>query len=219
MAYRYVYYVDEVTDSFEKEEVAFKWYSGFAIEQKQKSIESLHMNFIKKQPRYNILEVSSKSKLPLGKEASSFNLTMRTKQGKEYTLEQVFQSSKVYKEAGSQNHLLAKGYSSREMKKILKEINKNDEIVAFECFNQAFSLEPKTLFYNWIYVNTLAQNKEIAHQILEYDAFTDIEFNPKKAINCQAEACSIFVSLSRQNKLQEALRDVESFKKTVYRET
>ena len=120
MAYRYVYYVDEVTDSFEKEEVAFKWYSGFAIEQKQKSIESLHMNFIKKQPRYNILEVSSKSKLPLGKEASSFNLTMRTKQGKEYTLEQVFQSSKVYKEAGSQNHLLAKGYSYREMKKILK---------------------------------------------------------------------------------------------------
>ena len=53
--------------------------------------------------------------------------------------------------------------------------------------------------------------------ILEYDAFTDISFNPKKSINCQAEAAAIYVSLYRQNLLKEALSSEEAFLKIVYK--
>lgn len=51
---------------------------------------------------------------------------------------------------------------------------------------------------------------------MEYDAFTDIAFNPQKSINCQAEAAAIYVSLKKQGLLEEALKDKENFRKIVY---
>ena len=59
-------------------------------------------------------------------------------------------------------------------------------------------------------------NKSLAEQITGYDAFTDIEFNPKRSINCQAEAAAIYVSLEKQGLLLEALKDKDSFKEIVY---
>jgi type I restriction enzyme M protein len=53
----------------------------------------------------------------------------------------------------------------------------------------------------------------LSEEILEYDAFTDIEFNHEKSINCQARSAAIFVSLSRLGKLEEALKNKEEFKK------
>jgi len=54
---------------------------------------------------------------------------------------------------------------------------------------------------------------DIYKSILDYDAFTDIEFNPKKSLNCQARACAVFVSLYRKNLLVSALKNRESFLK------
>ena len=71
---------------------------------------------------------------------------------------------------------------------------------------------PKTAFYNWLYINALMETPSLAEVILSYDAFTDIEFNPQKSINCQAEACAVFVSLSKQGKLEEC-KSFESFVK------
>ena len=59
-------------------------------------------------------------------------------------------------------------------------------------------------------------HSDLAEQILEYDAFTDIVFNPKRSINCQAEAAAIYVSLQKQNLLDEALKNKESFLDIVY---
>ena len=57
--------------------------------------------------------------------------------------------------------------------------------------------------------------KAIEH-MLGYDAFTDIEFNPQKSINCQAEAAAVYVSLRKQGLLEEALKNKDSFKEIVY---
>ncbi|WP_438829865.1 DarT1-associated NADAR antitoxin family protein, partial [Staphylococcus ureilyticus] len=57
---------------------------------------------------------------------------------------------------------------------------------------------------------------EVAKEILEYEAFTDIEFNPKRSFNCQAEACAIYVSLVKRKKLQEALKSIDDFEKFIY---
>ncbi len=65
-------------------------------------------------------------------------------------------------------------------------------------------------------MNALAQSKALAEQILEYDAFTDIEFNPQKSINCQAEAAAVYVSLQRLGLLEEALQSKEKFREIVY---
>ena len=37
------------------------------------------------------------------------------------------------------------------------------------------------MFYDWIYINALYKNKEIFNELIKYNAFTDIEFNPNKA--------------------------------------
>ena len=51
---------------------------------------------------------------------------------------------------------------------------------------------------------------------MNYYAFTDIVFNPQKSLNCQAVAAAIYVSLRKQNLLQQALRDKNLFLKIVY---
>lgn len=216
MANRYVYYVDKQTNQNKKTEIEFKWFPGFSKEQKQKSIKDLHIEFKKKYTDYSLLEVSSKSTKEIGIIASAFNLKVNTKKGNLFTVEQLFQSSKVYKKAGDHHHLLTKGYSSKEMKKLLGQVDFNDYLIKFNCFNQDFPLEPKNLFYNWLYVNALKQNSDIADEIIKYDAFTDIEFNPKRSYNCQAEACSIFVSLYKNSYLNQALKNITEFKKIVY---
>ena len=105
---------------------------------------------------------------------------------------------------------------SKSIKKRIQQINSEDELVGFRFFTKDFPLEPKTYFYNWLYINTLVLNKKLSKAILEYDAFTDIEFNPNKSINCQAEACSIFISLVKRGKLEAALKSKEAFLEIVY---
>lgn len=216
MANRYVYFINQEDFNFQKEDITFKWYPGFSKEQKQKSMMSLHEAFLAQHKDVHILEVSSKSKSQTGIQASAFHLNITTQKGHELTVEQVFQSSKVYKYAGSQNYLLEKGFSARDMKKKLREIDTSDYMVKYHCFGRDFPLEPKTIFYNWLYINALTQNPEVAEALLKYDAFTDIEFNPKRSYNCQAEACSIYVSLHKRGLLDKALNSIEDFKKIVY---
>ena len=81
---------------------------------------------------------------------------------------------------------------------------------------KTFSSEPKTYFYNWLYINTLHLYTELTEQIIEYDAFTDIAFNPLKSINCQAEAAASYVSLQKQGLLKEALKSKDTFLDIVY---
>lgn len=46
---------------------------------------------------------------------------------------------------------------------------------------------------------------------MSYDAFTDIEYNPKRSINCQARSVAKVVGLARAGLLAEALRSPMAF--------
>lgn len=45
----------------------------------------------------------------------------------------------------------------------------------------------------------------------QFQGFTDIEFNPKKTINCQAYAAALFVSLSKRGILHNAIHSRDNF--------
>ena len=80
-----------------------------------------------------------------------------------------------------------------------------------------WDLEPKTSFYDWLYIRTLYLNyRDVINEIKDYKVFTDIEFNPKKSINCQARTCAILVSLINLDLLEFAISSKENFIKTVY---
>ncbi len=54
------------------------------------------------------------------------------------------------------------------------------------------------------------ENEKLAAAVLEYDAFTDIEFNPDRSLNCQAKAAACFVGLCRAG-LTEKMKTFETF--------
>lgn len=216
MAKRPVFYVDEQNE-YRSVNVDFQWFPGFAKVQAQKSVRSLHAQFNKQHPQSRILEISTASEDPLGQAASAFNLQVYIKHSNEkYTVEQIFQASKTFRHAGNQEQLLRN--DPAVMKRKIRKINDVDQLIAFDCGERHFPLEPKTYFYNWLYIHALnlPHNQAIARKIIECDAFTDIYFNPKKSFNCQAEAASIYVALYRRDDLEKAMKDEKSFLKYVY---
>ena len=53
-----------------------------------------------------------------------------------------------------------------------------------------YPLVPKNAFYDWLYIRALHALADWNSDKILYDTLTDIEFNPKKQINCQARAFS-----------------------------
>lgn len=196
------------------EMIDFTFHSGFSVSQKQKSIASLHENILKKYPDKKILEVSTKSMQEAGVMATNFNLSVTLKSGKRYRVEQLYQSSKVFDNGYSLRNELP-FLDSKAMKRKIRELSQHD-LVEFNQYGQVFPLEPKSFFYNWLYINALNKTETLKDEILEFDAFTDIEFNPKKSISSQAEACAIYEWLERNGLLERALADKENFFDIVY---
>lgn len=210
MAQRPVYIATTNTNSLVREElIDFAWFPGMSKSQKQKSVQSLHQAIKEQLGIEDILEVSSKSDVKLGVALSAFNLSYAfPKRGKSFSVECIFQSSKVFENGGPYTELM--DVSSMEAKKYDK-LQSSGKLLYFERKGEVWELEPKTLFYDWIYLNTLRFNEDLAEQVLQYEAFTDIEFNPKKSINCQAASVALFVSLAKTNLLEEVLSSKESF--------
>lgn len=196
----------------ETDKIEFDWFPGFSIKQKQRSIVSLHENFRKKYPTLRILEISSKSEQELGVALSAFNLTIKTKNNKSFSVETAFQSSKVFEYGGPYVDLYEK--NSQEAKKEPR-LKTSGKLIHFQYFNRTWPLEPKTLFYDWLYINALSLNEELSKDILNYDAFSDIEFNPDKSINCQARSAALYISLHHKKQLDYVLESTDNYIETM----
>ena len=188
----------------------FKWNAGLAVVQKQKNIKELHQT-AKAHGFSKILEISSKSEQEIGVQLSAFNLCITTvKKGMKFTVETAFQGSKVFENGGPYKDLI--GMDSRAAKKDIR-LKESGNLIGFEFFGQKFPNKPRTYFYDWLYINALVQNIDLAESVLEYSGFSDIEFNPKKSINCQAYAVALYVSLKKNNQIKKALSSPEEFLK------
>lgn len=187
----------------------FEWSPGMAVSQKQKSISSLHEAAIRLNICTKPLEISSKSESDLGVNLSAFNLKGATKKRDQaFTVETLFQSSKVFEKGGPYRDLLDE--SSRAAKKD-ERLKDSGRLIEFDLFGEKWPLEPKTAFYDWIYINTLAKNENLAEQLGQYDAFTDIEFNPNKSINCQAYSVALFRALTMRSLISDVLGDRKAY--------
>lgn len=199
-----------VSDSeiFKEDNCEFTFYTGFALSQKQKSIKSLHEQILKKYSNAKILEVSRKSENPLGIALSAFNLTLPINNN-EYPVENIFQSSKVFSNGGPYQDLLF--VHPRDAKRD-ERLKNSGKLISFELNSNIWEIEPKTLFYDWLYTHALYRNKRLTNEIIQYDTFTDIEFNPNKSFNCQARSVAIFVSLYKKGIIEAYLRNKNLFK-------
>jgi hypothetical protein len=188
--------------------VDFKWSPGMAKSQKQKSINSLHESIHVRRP-CRVLEISSKSQEDLGIKLSAFNLGfVHPKSNAFICVESAFQGSKVFESSGPFPELYAQ--SAREAKKFFKD-KELGSLIRFDFYGKSWPINPMTLFYDWLYLNSLYRNPVMSKQTLEYDCFTDIEFNPRKSINCQAYSAALFVSLARRGLLDDALENRNAY--------
>lgn len=189
--------------------VQFQWVSGMSVSQKQKSIDSLHTSATHLPDIVNLLEISSKSREPIGVALSAFNLMISTvKFNRTFSVESAYQSSKVFEFGGPFPDILEK--TSQEAKKDPR-IQDSGKLLGFRFFGVDWGLEPLTAFYDWLYINALKKHTNYLDKICEYSAFTDIEFNPKRSINCQAYSVALFVSLQRRNLLDHAISSKSAF--------
>jgi hypothetical protein len=201
---------------YKEVDIDFKWYSGFAVSQKQKSIQSLHEEAEKR--GYNpILEISTKSKVRLGQRLSAFNLQIDTDNYGKISIESAFQGSKVFENGVQYTDI----YQKESIKAKKDERLKNSgNVISFNFFGEKWDTEPKSAFYDWLYIKALYPYQYFLKQNLScYKAFTDIEFNPKKSFSCQARTCAIIVSLIELDLLDNAMSSQKEFKKIIYEKT
>lgn len=191
--------------------IDFEWFPGLSVSQKQKSIDSLHTEAKKLEGIEKVLEISSKSKNKLGIALSAFNLMIKSTKGKQVSVECVFQSSKVFE--GDIQYLDLLEVSSREAKKDSR-LKSSGRVIAFRTYgkkDKEWKTEPITAYYDWLYINALNQHTEFHKELLGYSAFSDIEFNPEKSLNCQAYSVALFCSLFKRGVLKKALESQEFF--------
>ena len=189
-------------------ELEFNWAAGLAPSQKKKNIRSLHLAAETKRGLTNVLEISTKSESALGVAMSAFNLQLITPSGLQDSIENLFQASKVFEQGGPFVDLLGK--SSLRAKTDLR-LTHSGALRAFQLEGVDWPIQPKTAFYDWLYLNALQQQPDLAKQLVNYNGFTDIEFNPAHSLNCQAASAALYVSLLKRNELDATLASAQSF--------
>jgi hypothetical protein len=190
--------------------VEFEWSPGMAMSQSRKSIASLHAAARKQIKVSEILEISSKSPTELGVSLSAFNLMIRTvKREREFSLECAYQASKVFERGGPFVDLLeAQSIDAKRDPRL----NQHGHLIKFRFFGVDWGLQPRTAFYDWLYLNALHKHPELAEQVLTYQAFSDIAFNPERSVNCQAYSAALYVSLRERGLLtDEVLKDQQTY--------
>jgi hypothetical protein len=178
----------------------FKWEPGMSISQRRKSCVNLHQVLYEK---FNSLplDISSASTTELGVKLSAFNLFWKGK-----TVECWYQGSKVYEGIGPMHKLY--DVSSLEAKKSMK-IMADKKLIGFNLQGVEYPLSPKTVFYDWIYLQGMVETFGINLDLNDFEYFTDIQ----AVIDidaCQARAVCEYKLLQKQGFLDK-IEDFESF--------
>ena len=179
--------------------VRFERHVGFASRQKKKSINDLHQVIRKKYGFSHVLEMSSKSGNKLSFLLSPSTLKLAAEQDDtQYSVENAFYASKVFEHGGPYTDLLTA--PPRQAKKD-ERLTTSGELIGYNYFGMQWSIEPLTAFYDWLYVNALKQTPKLHEEVMQYQAFTDIAFNPKKSIHAPAYSLAMFVALNKRARL------------------
>jgi hypothetical protein len=187
------------------------WHSGFAPSQKKKNIEALHK--AAETAGYSpLLEISTKSDEKIGQRLSAFSLRVKTKEVGDIPLECAFQGSKIFEQGGPYKDLYRT--DPRQAKRDSR-LQVSGKLIGFEFESFLFPIEPKTAFYDWLYITAIFPHREWLSRLHRYTAFTDIEFNPIRSINCQARSCALFLALKYRNLLEGAAASPTDFVETL----
>src|SRR6267378_7565634 len=140
------------------------WNPGFAPVQKKKNVIALH-EAAARVGYAPLLEISSKSEDKLGRHLSAFHLKVRSIGREEITLESAFQGSKVFEKGGPYTDLyVAEGKEAKRDPRL----QESGRLTGFRFDGFSFPLEPKTIFYDWLYINAIYPHREWLERLYKY---------------------------------------------------
>ena len=191
----------------EERSFTFEWHPGFSPTQKKRNVAALHRAAARSgcDP---LLDISTKSDAELGRRLSAFYLKVESTAFGKIPLECAFQGSKVFECGGPYTDLY--GVDARTAKRD-RRIVTSGRLLRFAFEGTVFECEPKTAFYDWLYLSAVFPHREWLKRLFQYRGFTDIEFNPSRSINCQARSCALFVALMRRKQLERAVSSKSRF--------
>jgi len=184
----------------------FTWAPGFAEVQKKKNVKALHEQAMQS-GIVSVLEISTKSETAVGKRLSAFSLKIELN-GEFHPLESVYQGSKVFEKGGPFPEIFH--LQPRDAKRFIRDEDRG-KLRCFKLEGETYPLSPKNAFYDWLYIKALAKHVSWIVSNVDYEGFTDIEFNPAKQVNCQARAFAEFLSLAHRDQLTTAVSDFKYF--------
>ncbi|RKU25878.1 hypothetical protein C6499_14210 [Candidatus Poribacteria bacterium] len=133
-------------------------------------------------PGMEVLEISTRSKVPFGKSLSPFNLVITLKSGKRVKVECTYQGSKVL--ADSKQYIGLYWRSPRDA--ALDKRIKGQRPVGFRFFGKEYTTTPKHAFFDFLYIVGLCQRKDDVFGKLDtWDGFSDMFYSPRKDPNCR----------------------------------
>ena len=197
----------KLPDAYSAKSITFEWVAGMSATQKRKSLIKLH-EAARKIGLHRILEISTKSIDPIGVAASAFNLQLIWR-GRRITVEQAYQSAKVFINGGPYLDILDLSPVNAKRDERLRQSGELSHFIGE--YDEQWPLKPVSAFYEWIYLSALQQNPKIADHFMQFEGFTDIEFNPAKSVSCQAAAAAKYVALRQSGLLKEHMLSRDGF--------
>ena len=207
MAERPVFLPSAATSFVTERSITFKWHPGLSKAQAQRSITELHTSAAQ-QGIEPLLEISSKGTEQLGVDLSAFNLTFKAPDGARLSVESAYQGSKVFKNGDHFPDL----YRARSRDAKLDErVKGRSDIAHFDFFGEVWANRPTTAFYDWLYLQALAQHPDFVQELAQFAGFTDIAFNPQKSAACQARCAAMALGMREAGVWPRALESRDTY--------
>ena len=145
-------------------------------------------------PAGRSLEISSRSRDPLGRELSAMNLPAAgDPRGR--PVEAVYQAAKCYGGGGPDAPGCDSGYAAKRRD---RERRREGPLSAFEHEGRRWPTETGSAFYDWLWTRSAIARWGIGvvDRLREYDAFSD-QFHRAGALACQAKTAAIVAGMGR----------------------
>jgi len=213
MAHRPLFIPFDHTPYVQSLNIEFQWHAGLSRAQRKRSITSMHNAIQKANWPGEILEISTASEQEFGQQLSAMNLMVTLEQNGEtvtQSVESIYQSAKVFGQIGPHPEWL--GLTGKQCKKAVQKVSKEHGLVtSFEWNGRTWPTSNIEGFYSWVYIQGLLQLDNGLERLNEYSGFTDIYFNPRKTINCQARTAAQAVQLYKLNLIDDVIQTPDSF--------
>ena len=158
-------------------------------------------------PAGRSLEISSRSRDPLGLELSAMNLPAAG-DPRRRSVEAVYQAAKCYGGGGPDTPGCDSGYAAKRRD---RERRRDGPLSAFEHQGRRWPTETGSAFYDWLWTRSAIERWgiEVVDRLQEYGAFSD-QFHHAGALACQAKTAAMAAGMGRA-RAQAAIESPEAW--------